>query len=821
MQATKSARLESIRKAASGQWSFIVSTISRIPAGLLDGKHHPCPSGKCRSQMDAFRVFDDFEKTGGTVCNQCGKHGDGFATLQWLTGRSFPEVVELVGSLLCVDPDTGKKSADPAYHLRWVDWNESLVALWCMKYKPVIPEAIKLVGGRMAIYRGKYTVIAVSVWLGARTNIVGWRIWNIRGKLPKFSKDGNKKIEWVKSKLTYGSQPGLVGSLPPKATEAWKVEGETDCMALLSVNPRAAVICNSSGAGESPAKFNWLKDSLVKYGKFFVIHDADQPGQDGAERWSKHFAAILGDKVRVANIELPYPIQPSKGKDLRDWLAEGNRYDTLIQRAGKFDSTQTTDSLQPTEAEDDPHRLAKVNLDQYERDHDGRLVYWRDEWWKYKRGCYRKIDSGELRAKVTASIRTEFVRCWRERQKKGGDEAKQPVRKVTKPLVGNVVGAMESMVARSSRISMPCWLPDRGTRNYLSMANGILDLDALFADKDASECLLPHSPHWFSSFRLEYEFNPDAKCPRWLESQEFISGGDEEKKRLMQEWAGYCLLPTSNEQKFFVFEGEGNNGKSSFFAGIEAMIGSENTSSLSLEDFKETFAMSTTVGKAVNIAGDVGKIEGGEEAILKRYTGGEALQIRRMYLPPLTIRPTAKLMMAWNERPRFQDKSEGLWRRMILVPLNQTILKHKRIKGMDKPTYWEQEAPGIMIWALVGLARLLQQGDFSNCGTANEALNEYKIDSNPVAQFFCDYVEERQSSYIESRILYQVYRHWCEQEGFKPMSDRSFGKQIKKIFKKCERKKFKVSQKLSWRYEGIGWQTNEILGMEVSSNEIF
>ena len=206
MQAQKS-NLDRIRAAASGRWDFVVSTIAGIPQSVLDGKHHACPSGKCGSKKDGFRVFDDFSKSGGTVCNQCGKHADGFATLQWLTGRPFKEVVNVVGSLLCVDSAPSGQPVDPAYHLKWIDWNDSLAATWCLAYKPIIPEAIKLAGGRMAVYRGKYTVIALPVWIANKSNIVGWRIWNVRGKLPKFGKTKDDPIEWVKSKLTYGSQP--------------------------------------------------------------------------------------------------------------------------------------------------------------------------------------------------------------------------------------------------------------------------------------------------------------------------------------------------------------------------------------------------------------------------------------------------------------------------------------------------------------------------------------------------------------------------------------------------------------------------------------
>jgi P4 family phage/plasmid primase-like protien len=385
-------------------------------------------------------------------------------------------------------------------------------------------------------------------------------------------------------------------------------------------------------------------------------------------------------------------------------------------------------------------------------------------------------------------------------------------------MVANVIGAMESMVAQPNSIEMPSWLPDRKPRNYLSMANGMLDLDAIFAGKDEGDCLLPHTSHWFSSMRLEYPFDSDAQCPKWMEYIEFVTGGDQEKQALMQEWAGYLLTTSNGEQKFFVFEGEGNNGKSSFFAGMEAMLGGENVSHLSLENFGETFALQSTIGKAANIAGDVGKIEGGEEAIIKRYTGGEALQINRKHISSVTVRPTAKLMMAWNERPRFRDKSQGLWRRMILIPLDQTVPAEKRIKGMDRPDYWMPEAPGIMMWALAGLARLIEHGNFTHCRAAHEALEEYKAEANPTIRFFEDYLVHRDDSSVESKKLYMVYRHWCDQEGHHPLNDRAFGKQIRKQFSNIERKKVRGVGSFQWEYFGIGWTVKNVFGKDVSED---
>jgi Zinc-binding domain of primase-helicase len=88
---------EQIRSACRGRWVSILSRLGIIPADALDRRHHPCPI--CRG-TDRFRAFDDVEATGGTICNRCGKHGDGFATIMWLERCDFPTALRRVADCI-------------------------------------------------------------------------------------------------------------------------------------------------------------------------------------------------------------------------------------------------------------------------------------------------------------------------------------------------------------------------------------------------------------------------------------------------------------------------------------------------------------------------------------------------------------------------------------------------------------------------------------------------------------------------------------------------------------------------------------------------
>lgn len=109
-----------------------------------------------------------------------------------------------------------------------------------------------------------------------------------------------------------------------------KVEGITDLVALQAVIPdelldRIAVVTTLAGAREKQVPFEvreCFRDLDV-----VVIHDADEPGQSGAETWCE----VLGPVAKtIRNLELPYPVERKHGKDLRDWLnTDGNEWAAL------------------------------------------------------------------------------------------------------------------------------------------------------------------------------------------------------------------------------------------------------------------------------------------------------------------------------------------------------------------------------------------------------------------------------------------------------------------------------------------------------------
>jgi P4 family phage/plasmid primase-like protien len=222
------------------------------------------------------------------------------------------------------------------------------------------------------------------------------------------------------------------------------------------------------------------------------------------------------------------------------------------------------------------------------------------------------------------------------------------------------------------------------------------------------------------------------------------------------------------------------------------MLGAENCSHVPLELFGERFQLATTVGKLANIASEVGELDKAAEGFLKSFTSGDPMQFDRKHKPPIQAVPTARLVLATNNRPRFSDRSGGLWRRMILLPFRVAIAEDDpaRVFGMDKPAWWEAsgELAGILNWALVGLDRLRQQNWFTRSTVCEEALAEYRVENNPARMFLTESCRASPEGRVPCGSLYRAYRSWCQANGYSPLADRSFGKEVRRVFPQAERR---------------------------------
>lgn len=464
---------------------------------------------------------------------------------------------------------------------------------------------------------------------------------------------------------------------------------------------------------------------------------------------------------------------------------------------------------------DNSHRLAKLFMERWgyhsrgSNDEMQKLYYWQEDMhqWRVGQNHYQIVPEAGFKADVNSFIQQTFINDAEEEAEESGKRTK--CKNVTKQLVSNVIGAIQSIaLLRTSKVSaQPAWLGHPSERkNWIAVNNGLLDVDSIETAQQLPDCLSSPSPQWFSPSCMPVDYDPSAQCPIWMQFLEKTFSGDRQIIDMLQEWFGYCLTHETKYQKFLMMVSDGGHGKGVVAAAIEAIIGKINMSFVPLERFGERFDLGTTLGKQVNLIADANEIDRVAEGHLKSFVVGDSMFFDRKNQPGIQARPTAKLMIFANRLPYFGDRSQGIWRRLLLVPFHVTVRDSERIAGMDKPEWWESqpgEKSGILNWAIEGLLRLQKNDWFVTPDKIKDEIEKHRIDCNPVAYYLTENCAESEDAIVTTEELYEAYVKWCKATNHKIENERRFGKEVVKAFSSATKTRPGNNSNRQYVYKGI------------------
>lgn len=818
----KKASKTDVKAAARGQWRDLLASLGGIDAQHLDGKHHPCP--RCGGK-DRFRLIDT--EAGAVLCNQCfsTKNGDGFAALGWLCGWDFNRALEEVARHLGLDYTPTRKKRE---EFDWRPWNDALVAGW-VRHKPGITvEAVQANGGRLAKWHGEFLVVAVPI-LSLLGRNRGWIFWNSTGR-PLPSKSGD-----VKMRCSAGAKPGWVGAWAldeerrEKAEVIYRVEGPTDMLALWAAIPADKrdthlVVSPPFGAKRLSKREHGLLE-LFRGKKTVVVADNDTHGvgQKEGMAWAEDIAAVAS--------ECRYFLPPDTGQDLRDWLAAGGTAQALLD-ATQGVSRPVVDAAPDggadttaDEADDDPARLAKLFIRQQTGDLAMRLAHYCGRWYYWEAARWREAEDDEVKGDLVLCLEDEFTRIWFEEQAlaaaKKTDEEPKPKRKVHNTLLGSVLTHLRAYcrVAREVEFDSELVKPDEfapvtagAPRRWITMANGILRMPN---NGDEPE-LVEHTPLWWSLSALPYQYEPAAGQEQRPWFEHYLETSLQRSQDIMmplQEWGGYCLTRDLGQQRFLLLTGQGANGKSTWCGILEALVGPDNTSNVSLDQVSNRFALYQTLGAKVNLTTETARyLDDVGENRLKQLASGDPMQFEAKGKDPIRARPTAKWVISCNDPPRFADRSDATWRRLLLVPFDYTVPPGQQVKGLDSPSWWldHGEMPAIFNWFLEGYRRLMVQETFTRSLRSESAVEELRDDCDH-ARFFCKrFYMIAENGRVKCDDVYQDYRKYCEHCGYKPIGSREFGKVMRRVYDHLQRTRLRGEDSIrDYWYEGVVCSSEE------------
>lgn len=188
----------------------------------------------------------------------------------------------------------------------------------------------------------------------------------------------------------------------------------------------------------------------------------------------------------------------------------------------------------------------------------------------------------------------------------------------------------------------------------------------------------------------------------------------------------------------------------------------------------------------MNYASEInGKLE---SSLFKQLVSGEPVEARLPYGHPFTIRKYAKLIFNCNELPKDVEHTNAYFRRFLIIPFDVTIPKAEQDNALHAKII-DNELSGVFNWVLDGLNRLLNQGKFTKSVVVENAVEQYRIESDSVKMFLID--REYQSSpndWIKLKDAYDDYKRFCCDDGFKFLSKTNFRKRLENSGIQVDRK---------------------------------
>ncbi len=526
------------------------------------------------------------------------------------------------------------------------------------------------------------------------------------------------------------------------------VEGEKDVETLRGLGLVATT--NSGGAGKWRDEFA----AFFKGKDVVILPDNDEPGRKHVEQ----VAANLAPVARSLKVVL-LPGLSEKG-DVSNFCAKVGEDAKKLLLAYVEDAPAWAPATKPSGAEvgaderSPEHLTDSGNARRIVTMHgqDMRYCAAAGGWLIWNGKCWEPDKSSEAVRRVKAALKD----IYREAESIGNKTEREQHLRWAKQ--SEAQGKIQAALALAQSERELVIMPDELDKDpwLLNCLNGTLDL--------RTGKLIPHRREDFITKLAGADYDPHAEYKLWSEFLERVLDVNPDLKAYLQSAAGYSLTGSTREQCLFMLYGTGNNGKTTFLETAREVWGTYAQNA----DFC-TFALRERSGASGDLARLAGarlvtsvEPEKGERLSLsriKQVTGGDRVTARHLFQSEFEFNPQMKLWFAVNDKPRVGSVGPAMWRRIKAIPFTVTIPEAEIKK--DLPEKLRAEHAGILRWAVEGCLGWREPG-FKTPQVILEATEEYRQESDTLAEFIGECCEKDPKALTSTGDLYMRYAQWCE-----------------------------------------------------------
>jgi P4 family phage/plasmid primase-like protien len=292
----------------------------------------------------------------------------------------------------------------------------------------------------------------------------------------------------------------------------------------------------------------------------------------------------------------------------------------------------------------------------------------------------------------------------------------------------------------------------------------------------------PHDPALFARRKIGSTYEPGRECPKFLR---FLAGcfgnrtaGErEEFMGVLQDFFGAMLAirTLSREQrKALLLLGPSRTGKTQIAIIARRLIG-EPVAAPSIIDLTKEFGLQALYGARAWIRDDaVNEGDALDPGRFKTIITGEPVDVNRKGRSYVTVSFELPVLLTANSLPRARDATDAIYNRCIVLDMTSVVSEERaeelaRGFGFTHATaladaIYEEEAPGILNWALDGLDRLRERGRYHLPDSIRVSVQHFKDANNPIGEWARSALRMTGHGKVSRPDLLCAYHGWQKEE---------------------------------------------------------
>ncbi len=340
-------------------------------------------------------------------------------------------------------------------------------------------------------------------------------------------------------------------------------------------------------------------------------------------------------------------------------------------------------------------------------------------------------------------------------------------------------------ITRQQKIEVLDYLKDKAeyipfkeqnkTPYYIAVGNGLLNLKTATLEKP--------TPEVYCTNKIHTNFIEGGRQSDLLdETLNEIFSGNERQIQFFYEYVGYSLYSGCDLNKMLIITGNGSNGKSLILKLVKDLLEDEkNCAYETLQDMTETkYSTHKLYNKLVNIDDDSSKNFINDSSLLKKITYGDKIGAEEKYKDRFYFNVKSTIIVASNETAKINDKSYGIERRLILLPLKNKFVEGKNLDAtLPKKLDTDEVRETLLYKSANFFVSTLATKHFTIDADMEKAKSDFLKENNKIL-LFVDLLEEikenpdtteavsgilymrdKTNAYIKENV-YTFYRDWAK-----------------------------------------------------------